>query len=123
MNEFIHDALNYDELDEFEDTILNLHTFKDFLNKINVTYGCYQDADKHCVFIKCKNNRYTLFAVFNSNDKFESICKSYHKKDNAFETYSGRILLALFRTKVDCSDLNIHWGEYVMDLGDEEKEK
>jgi hypothetical protein len=124
MNEFIHDALNYDELDEFEDTILNLHTFKDFLNRINVTYGCYQDTEKYCVFIKCKGNSYTLFVVFDSNDKFESICKSYHKKDNAFETWAGRVLLHHFNPVqgVHCSDLNIHWGKHVIDLGDE-KEK
>lgn len=117
MNEFINDALNYDELDELEKTILHLDTFKDFLNKINVTYGCYRDnTEKYCVFIKCKDNSYNLFVVFGVNDKFESIYKSY----DVFETWAGRVLLYQFHS-ARCDELNIHWGEHVLDLGNKKE--
>ena len=44
MNNFIN-ALESNDIDYFEENILNLQYFKDFLYNIDVTYGCYHNHE------------------------------------------------------------------------------
>ena len=124
MNYFIN-ILESNEIDYFEENILNLQCFKDYLYNIDVTYGFYHDyeTDLVHVMIKCKGNRYVLMVDFDDN-KLVSMYKSYapiskSKKHRAFEFLLGRVLLDHFHP-AHCSGLTIHWGKNEMEVKDKE---
>lgn len=129
MNNFIN-VLESSDIDYFEENILNLQCFKDFLYNIDVTYGFYHDYETGLVHvvIKCKGNKYVLMVDFDDNkddNKFVSIYKSYvsiskSKKHRAFEFLLGRVLMEYFHPAHCSGRLTIHWGKNEMEVKDKE---
>ena len=120
MNNFIN-VLESNDIDYFEENILNLQYFKDFLYNIDVTYGCYHNHEtgRDHVVIKCKGDRSVLMVDF-IDGKFESMYKLHvavSKSHHSFESWLGRVLLEHFHP-AHCSGLTIHWGKNEIEVKD-----
>ena len=116
MNSFIHSLISYKELEEeIIPKLLEFEEFKEFLYRIDVTFGSYKDSDTGMdnIAIKCNGNNYVIMVEF-ADSKFCSIYKLFQ----SFEFCIGQVLLEHFYP-VHCSKLFVHWGKNELEMGGE----